>query len=138
MMIILNYLPYTLYQTTKSLKPSENQREWWDQLQNVIFHIIQLKKSGAISHKNAIHKQTTLARKGGQVLGSQCYTGCLNTICQTSNQHFFRTKLHSKQKPFIFGILSRGDLCLIHKFIFLFLYTASTASDIQGVIIQVI
>ena len=48
---------------------------------------------------------------------------------------FFGTKCAS---AFIFGILSRGDLCLIHRFNFLILYTASTASDLQGVKIQVI
>jgi tellurite resistance protein TehA-like permease len=47
-------------------------------------------------------------------------TGCLNMLCNTSNQHFFRLKWYSKQKLFIFGILSREDLCLIHSFNFLF------------------
>ena len=64
-------------------------------------------------------------------------TGCLNLLCPTSNQHFFRLKWHSKHKPSIFGMLSRGDLCLVHRFFFLFVfYTASTASDLQGVKIQ--
>ena len=66
------------------------------------------------------------------------YTGCLNMLCPTSNQHFFRLKWHSKQKALIFGILSRGDLCLIHDFFIIILYSASTASDLQGVKIQVI
>ena len=39
-------------------------------------------------------------------------TGCLNLLCLTSNQHFLRKKWHSKQKPLIFGILSRGDSCM--------------------------
>ena len=51
---------------------------------------------------------------------------------------FFRLKWHSKQKALIFGILSRGDLCLIHDFFIIILYSASTASDLQGVKIQVI
>ena len=45
-------------------------------------------------------------------------TGCLNLLCPTSNQHFLRLKWHSKQKPSIFGMLSRGDLCLVHRFIY--------------------
>ena len=39
---------------------------------------------------------------------------------------FFRLKWNSKQKPLIFEILSREDLCLIHRFKFFVLYTAST------------
>ena len=66
------------------------------------------------------------------------YTGCLNLLCPTSNQHFFGIRWHSKQKALIFGILSRGDLCLIHDLFFQILYSASTASDLQGVKIQVI
>ena len=46
------------------------------------------------------------------------FTGCLNMLCPTSNQHFFRLKWHSKHKPSIFGMLSRGDLCLVHRFIY--------------------
>ena len=60
------------------------------------------------------------------------YTGCLNLLCPTSNQDFF------KQKALILGILSRGDLCLIHDLLIFILYSASTASDLQGVKIQVI
>ena len=45
-------------------------------------------------------------------------TGCLNLLCPTSNQQFFRLEWHSKQKPSIFGMLSRGDLCLVHRFIY--------------------
>ena len=66
------------------------------------------------------------------------YTGCLNTICQTSNQHFFRTKLHSKQKPFIFGILSRGDLCMDNQFLGCLPCTASTASYLKDAIFLMI
>ena len=53
-------------------------------------------------------------------------TGCLNMLCNTSNQHFLMLKWYSKQKIFNLGILSRGDLCLIHSFNFFILYTAST------------
>ena len=59
------------------------------------------------------------------------YTGCLNMICQTSNQHFFRSKLHSKQKPFIFGILGRGDLCIDNQFLGSLPCTAFTASYLK-------
>ena len=52
------------------------------------------------------------------ILNFQQHTGYLNMLCNTSNQHFFRIKWHLKQKPFIFEILSRGDLCLIHSFIY--------------------
>ena len=47
-------------------------------------------------------------------------TGCLNPICLTSNQHF-RTKLYSKQKPYIFGIQSRGDFFMDNQFLGCFL-----------------
>ena len=64
-------------------------------------------------------------------------TGCLNiTICQTSNKYIFRIKGHLKHKLFIFGILSRGDLCMDNQFLNCLPYTASTASDLQGVKIQ--
>ena len=63
----------------------------------------------------------------GRILGTEgtkyevfIFTGCLNLLCPTSNQDFFRLKWHSKQKALIFGILSRGDLCLIHDLLFLF------------------
>ena len=66
------------------------------------------------------------------------YTGCLNTICQTSDQHYFRTKLHSMQKPFIFGILSRGDLCIHNQFLGCLPCTASTASYLNNAIFLMI
>ena len=47
-------------------------------------------------------------------------TGCLNPICLTSNQHF-RTKLYSKQKPYIFGIQSRWDFFMDNQFLGCFL-----------------
>ena len=72
------------------------------------------------------------------VLGLPHYTGCLKTICQTSNQHFFRTKLHSKQKPFIFGTLSKGDLCMDNQFLDCLPYTASTASNLKDAIFLMI
>ena len=59
------------------------------------------------------------------------YTGCLNMLSQTSNQQFFRIECHIKQKPYIFGILSREDLCLDNHFLVNLLYTASTASYIK-------
>ena len=59
-------------------------------------------------------------------------------LCPTSNQDFFRLKQHSKQKALIFGILSRGDLCMDNQILGCLPYTASTASDLQGVKIQVI
>ena len=65
-------------------------------------------------------------------------TGCLNTICQTSNQHLFRAKLHSKQKPFIFGILRRGDLCMNSQFLGCLPYTASTVSYLKDAIFLMI
>ena len=81
----------------------------------------------------------------GRILGTEgtkyevfIFTGCLNLLCPTSNQDFFRLKWHSKQKALIFGILSWGDLCLIHDFFIIILYSASTASDLHGVKIQVI
>ena len=44
---------------------------------------------------------------------------------------FFWTKLHSKQKPFIFGILSRGDLCIDNQFLGCLPCAASTASYLK-------
>jgi hypothetical protein len=64
-------------------------------------------------------------------------TGCLNMICQTSNQHIFWIKWHFKQKLLIFGILSRGDLSMDNQFLACLSYAASTASDLQDVKIQV-
>ena len=53
--------------------------------------------------------------------------------------YFFDSTLYRVFKqPLIFGILSREDLCLIHRFNFFILYTASTASELQGVKIQVL
>ena len=66
------------------------------------------------------------------------FTGCLNMLCPTSNQHFFRTKLHSKQKPPIFGILSRGDLCMDNQFWGCLHCTASTASHLKDAIFLMI
>ena len=63
----------------------------------------------------------------GRILGTEgtkyevfIFTGCLNLLCPTSNLQFFRLKWHSKQKPIIFGILNRGGLCMIHRFLSLF------------------
>ena len=61
-------------------------------------------------------------------------TGCLNLLCPTSNQQFFSTKWHSKQKPFIFRILSRGDLCMDNQFLGCLPCTASTASYLKDAI----
>ena len=66
------------------------------------------------------------------------YTGCLNSLCPTSNQHFLRKKWHSKQKPLIFGILSRGDLCMDNQFLGCLPYTASTASYLKDAIFLMI
>ena len=66
------------------------------------------------------------------------YTGCLNTICHTSNKNLFRTKLHSKQKLLIFGILSRGDLCMDNQFLGCLPCTASTASYLKDAIFLMI
>jgi hypothetical protein len=43
-----------------------------------------------------------------------------------------------KQKPFIFGILSRGDLCMDNQFLDYFPYTASTASYLKDAIFSMI
>ena len=66
------------------------------------------------------------------------YTGCFNLLCPTSNQHFFRIKLHFKQKPFIVGILSRGDFCIDNQFLGCLPYTASTASYLKDAIFLMI
>ena len=55
-------------------------------------------------------------------------------ICQTSNQHDFRIRWHFKQKLFIFGILSRGDLCMDNQFLGCLPCTASTASYLKDAI----
>ena len=59
-------------------------------------------------------------------------------LCPTSNQHFLRIKWHSKQKPFIFGILSRGDLCMDNQILGCLPYTASTASYLKDAIFLII
>ena len=59
-------------------------------------------------------------------------------LCPTSNQHFLRKKWHSKQKPLIFGILSRGDLCMDNQFLGCLPYTASTASYLKDAIFLMI
>ena len=59
-------------------------------------------------------------------------------ICQTSNQHIFRIRWHFKQKLFIFGILSRGDLCMDNQFLGCLPYTASTASYLKDAIFLMI
>ena len=65
-------------------------------------------------------------------------TGCLNMLCPTSNQKFFRINWHSKQNPLIFGILSRGDLCMENQFLGCLPYTASTASYLKDAIFLMI
>ena len=74
--------------------------------------------------------------KTWKMLNIRPSTGCLNMICQTSNQHIFRMRWHFKQKLLLFGILTRGDLCMDNQFLGCLPYTASTASDLQGVKIQ--
>ena len=74
----------------------------------------------------------------GFLLYVQCCTGCLNLLCPTSNQHFFRLKWHSKQKALIFGILSRGDLCMDNQILGCLPYTASTASYLKDAIFLMI
>ena len=59
-------------------------------------------------------------------------------ICQTSNQHIFRMRWHFKQKLFIFGILSRGDLCMDNQFLGCLPCTASTASYLKDAIFLMI
>ena len=59
-------------------------------------------------------------------------------ICQTSNQHIFRIRWLFKQKLFIFGILSRGDLCMDNQFLGCLPYTASTASYLKDAIFLMI
>ena len=66
------------------------------------------------------------------------YTGCLNMLCPTSNQKIFRINWHSKQNPLIFGILSRGDLCMENQFLGCLPYTASTASYLKDAIFLMI
>ena len=66
-------------------------------------------------------------------------TGCLNLLCPTYfKPTFFRMKWHSKQKPFIFGILGRGDLCMDNQFLGCFPYPASTASYLKDAIFLMI
>ena len=47
-------------------------------------------------------------------------------------------KWHSKQKPFICGILSRGDLCMDNQFLGCLPCTASTASYLKDAIFLMI
>ena len=47
---------------------------------------------------------------------------------------FFRINWHSKQKTFIFGILSRGDICMDNQLLGCLPYTASTASYLRDAI----
>ena len=65
-------------------------------------------------------------------------TGCLNMLCNTSNQHFFRLKWYSKQELFIFGILSREDLCMDNHFLGCLTFTASIASNLKDAIFLMI